>query len=85
MTTPKAAADVTYCVTRMLAHIEKGDGRDAFGGTARIALCGARVLMTLRFAGDQVDLKDPMFYPVCGSCRRIQRQREARAARTSVR
>lgn len=71
---------MTYAVTRMLAHIEKGETRDSFGQMVMGTLCGAHVSISGRRAGEQTGLKDPMFYRVCGSCRRIERQKKAKEA-----
>lgn len=78
------AGPMTYAVTRLLAHIERGVERDAFGRNRMVALCGVGIYTgSYRDSpGNRVGMKTPEFYRVCGSCRRIERQKAARQART---
>lgn len=74
---------VTYAVTRLLAHIERGIERDSFGRNRMVGLCGASIYEgSYRDSpGDRTGLPDPEFYRVCGNCRRIQKGRDAKAAK----
>lgn len=74
---------MTYAVTRLLAHIERGVGRDDFGRSVMFGLCGARVYTGSHrdSPGNHVGLADPMFYRICGRCTRIQKGRDAKTAK----
>lgn len=66
---------LTFAVRYLLAHIEKGEVRDSFGRSCMGTLCGTRVYGGV---GEQTGLTDPMFYQVCGNCRRILRLKVAK-------
>lgn len=71
---------MTYAVTRLLAHIERGVEPDSFGVDRMVGLCGASIYTGSHrdSPGNRIGLSTPEFYPTCGNCRRIQKQRDAK-------